>query len=296
MENIFKRMVDGFQTGIFVYGFDSHPYAWPGAIPFIFGQLPVTSPGSWSFLLLICAILRVVKARRRYISIKGQLSTERRKDMEARLDDYRETTPNAMEKCVIANGALFTGTIECESEINVAVYGALIGDVKTGGALEVSGAITGNISAESFHSDCAKITGSIEVRDSAVIGSDALILGDVSGTDIEITGAVKGNVNARGKVSLGKTAVIKGNIKSRSMTMEDGAAIDGQCEQCYAEKPAARFFEELEGGAVLDKDPVNEPVEFSSLTDLDPASVDDFNDGEDEYMEESPIGEVAAGI
>ena len=58
-----------------------------------------------------------------------------------------------------------------------------------------------------------------------------------------IAGAVKGDIDIMGPVILDSTAIIMGNIKSRTLQINNGAVIEGLCSQCYAEVNPMSFFE-----------------------------------------------------
>jgi len=58
-----------------------------------------------------------------------------------------------------------------------------------------------------------------------------------------IAGAVKGDIDVHGPVILDSSAIIMGNIKSKSVQINNGALIEGMCSQCYADKKPSAFFE-----------------------------------------------------
>ena len=41
------------------------------------------------------------------------------------------------------------------------------------------------------------------------------------------------------------SAIVMGNIKSKSVQINNGAVIEGMCSQCYAEVNPTSFFEEI---------------------------------------------------
>ena len=49
-----------------------------------------------------------------------------------------------------------------------------------------------------------------------------------------IAGAIKGDIDLQGPVVVDTSAVVMGNIKSRSVQINNGAVIEGFCSQCYA--------------------------------------------------------------
>ena len=65
------------------------------------------------------------------------------------------------------------------------------------------------------------------------------------GHEYEVTAiGVKGDIDVQGPVILDSTAIIMGNIKSKSIQINNGAAIEGLCSQCYAEVNPSSFFTE----------------------------------------------------
>ena len=63
-----------------------------------------------------------------------------------------------------------------------------------------------------------------------------------------IAGAVKGDIDVHGPVILDASAIVMGNIKSKSVQINNGAVIEGMCSQCYAEVNPTSFFDELKKG------------------------------------------------
>ena len=86
----------------------------------------------------------------------------------------------------------------------------LEGDIRTAGAIDVSGLINGNV----FVSDM-------------VVTETGSIRGSIEASNIEINGHVEGKVSAD-VIIIGKTAVIKGDIFFKNtLKTEEGADIDG---------------------------------------------------------------------
>ena len=56
-----------------------------------------------------------------------------------------------------------------------------------------------------------------------------------SATSSVVAGAVKGDIDVHGPVVVDTSAVVMGNIKSRSVQINNGAVIEGFCSQCYSE-------------------------------------------------------------
>lgn len=96
-----------------------------------------------------------------------------------------------------------------------------------GKALLVQGKI---ISTENLTID-GRVEGTIELGDhSLTIGPGASVEADLVAQTIVVSGAVKGNVQARVKVDLQSTASVIGDIVSPLIVMADGAMVTGKVD------------------------------------------------------------------
>ena len=89
----------------------------------------------------------------------------------------------------------------------------------------------------------AKISGDIQSKGSSKIGQGTVVIGNITATSAVIAGAVKGNVDINGPVVIDSSAVIVGDIKSKSVQINNGATIDGRCSQCYADVDTSSIFD-----------------------------------------------------
>ena len=76
----------------------------------------------------------------------------------------------------------------------------------------------------------------------AKVGVGSVIIGNISATSAVIAGAVKGDIDVQGPVVVDTSAVVMGNIKSRSVQINNGAVIEGFCSQCYADVDVEGLF------------------------------------------------------
>ena len=77
------------------------------------------------------------------------------------------------------------------------------------------------------------------------IGASTVVIGNITATCAAIAGAVKGDIDVQGPVILDSSAIVMGNIKSKSVQITNGAVIEGMCSQCYAEVNPTDFFNDL---------------------------------------------------
>ena len=146
------------------------------------------------------------------------------------------------ETGVIPNGMTVVGDITTNGSLDI--MGTVKGNVIVAGKLNVTGNIEGDSKAEEIFADGARIIGEVVSNGTIKVGQSSVIKGNMSATSAVIAGAVKGDIDVKGPVVLDSTAIIMGNIKSKSIQINNGAAIEGLCSQCYAEVSPSSFFTE----------------------------------------------------
>jgi cytoskeletal protein CcmA (bactofilin family) len=100
------------------------------------------------------------------------------------------------------------------------------GDVEFAGGLHLDGSIVGNVRSDQAPGSTLSVSqgGSIE--------------GMVEVPNIRLDGTVKGDIHARGRVVLGATARVEGNLYYGVIEMTLGAQIMGKLMQVVPEKAA----------------------------------------------------------
>ena len=146
----------------------------------------------------------------------------------------------SMETAIITSGMAIKGDVNSDGSLDL--RGSVTGNITIKGKLEVTGSIEGNSFAEEVFADGAQITGEIHSNGSVKIGEGAVVKGNISATSAVLAGAVKGDIDVQGPVILDSTAIIMGNIKSKSIQINNGAVIEGLCSQCYADVSPMSFF------------------------------------------------------
>nr|MCR5734750.1 polymer-forming cytoskeletal protein [Lachnospiraceae bacterium] len=145
------------------------------------------------------------------------------------------------ETGVIIEGMSITGDVI--SDGNLDIMGSVKGNINLEGKLKVTGSIEGNSDVEEVFADGAKITGDLKALGTVKIGAGTVVRGNVTASGGVFAGAVKGDIDIMGPVVLDSTAIIMGNIKSKTIQINNGAIIEGLCSQCYAEVSPTEFFE-----------------------------------------------------
>ncbi len=75
-----------------------------------------------------------------------------------------------------------------------------------------------------------RIEGEIHTNGTLIVGENAVIKALISAGSLICSGKINGNVNAAKKVELMKPAVLIGNVRSPSISMEPGAHFHGMCD------------------------------------------------------------------
>ena len=148
------------------------------------------------------------------------------------------------ETAVITAGMRVKGDILSNGSADI--FGEVYGNVQVKGRLNVTGKIAGNSKGAEILADSAKINGDLISDGGIKIGVGTVVVGNVEATEAVIAGAVKGTIDVKGPVMIAETAVVLGNVKAKSIQINNGARIEGMCVLCYAEQSAAKFFEEQE--------------------------------------------------
>lgn len=147
------------------------------------------------------------------------------------------------EVSVLTESMIINGNIATEGALDV--RGSIVGNVEALGKLNITGAIQGNSQAAEIYAEGAKITGELRSGGSVKVGQSTVIIGNIYANSAVIAGAVKGDIDVKGPVILDSSAIVMGDIKSKSVQINNGAVIEGMCSQCYAEVNPTSFFEEL---------------------------------------------------
>ncbi len=152
-----------------------------------------------------------------------------------------ELEDEAQEVTVITKGTTINGGIK--SDTSLVVKGTIEGDVECEGKLTITGKVAGNTIASEIYVNTPKLEGDINSRGIVKIDVGTVVIGNINCTSVLVAGAVKGNIEVNGPVIVDSTAVVKGDIKAKSIQINSGAVIDGHCSLAYADVDLDSFFE-----------------------------------------------------
>lgn len=172
-----------------------------------------------------------------------ELSSEAGKENEAtkEIEAAKEKDIPLDDVTVITKGTTINGGISSDGSLDI--MGTIIGDVECLGKLTITGKITGNSTAAEVYVNAERLMGNINSEGSVKVGQGSIIIGDIVATSGVIAGAIKGEIDINGPIVIDATAIIKGNIKAKSVQINNGAVIEGYCSLCYASVNVDNVFE-----------------------------------------------------
>ena len=149
---------------------------------------------------------------------------------------------NNVTVTTITSGTTIRGGISSDGSLEV--MGVITGDVECQGKVSIIGQVSGNVIASEVYVSTQRLEGSLSSEGTVKIGVGTVIIGDIDATSAYIAGAVKGDIDVNGHVEVDSTAIIKGNIKAKSIQVNNGAVVDGYCSLNYAGVNLDDFFDE----------------------------------------------------
>jgi cytoskeletal protein CcmA (bactofilin family) len=102
--------------------------------------------------------------------------------------------------------------------------------------------IEGEIRSDSNVRIDGRVKGTISVRGRLIVGASGVIEGDVTCQSSDIEGTVNGKINCQDLLSLKATAKLNGDINTKKLAIEPGAVFTGNCS--------------MAGGIVKEMDPM----------------------------------------
>jgi cytoskeletal protein CcmA (bactofilin family) len=80
-----------------------------------------------------------------------------------------------------------------------------------------------------------KLEGEFDLNGELVVAPPAVLNGEIKAVNVTVSGNVTGNLTAREKIHLEKSAVVSGRLNSPRLSVADGASFNGDIEM---KKPA----------------------------------------------------------
>ncbi len=146
------------------------------------------------------------------------------------------------ETTVISRNTVIDGNIR--SFANITIDGSVKGDVKITKNINVSGKVVGDIECNNSTMMGASMQGNILSKGQVQVDRDSLLLGDISAQYLDLNGKIKGNIDVGGKAEFKTDAIILGNITASTITVLDGATIQGYVNTTFLQESSSSIFPE----------------------------------------------------
>lgn len=133
--------------------------------------------------------------------------------------------PVNMKESIILGNTTIKGDVI--TDVGIQIYGAVIGNIESGGRVQLAGKVEGDISGKSVVITDTSLNGNIHAENDVSIKSGCVIKGDVSGNKIILNGTIEGNIDATGQVDFEVGSIVDGNVSAKSFNIKPGARING---------------------------------------------------------------------
>lgn len=151
---------------------------------------------------------------------------------------YQHSQNDDDEITVISRNTVIDGNIR--SFANMSVDGNVKGNIETTKDIDLNGKIVGNIACNNAQMRTSQIQGNIQMKGNAYMERDTLLIGDLTSTYANVNGKIKGNLDITGKAELKSDAVVFGDISASTITVNDGAIIQGYVSTTFLNKEESK--------------------------------------------------------
>lgn len=146
------------------------------------------------------------------------------------------------ETTVISRNTIIDGNIRSFANINI--DGSVKGDVKITKNISVTGKVVGDIECNNSVMTGASMQGNIASKGQVQLDRDSILLGDIAAQYLDLNGKIKGNIEVGGKAEFKTDAVVLGNITASTITVLDGATIQGYVNTTFLQESSSSIFPE----------------------------------------------------
>ena len=151
---------------------------------------------------------------------------------------YQHPKSEEDEITVISKNTVIDGNVR--SFANMSVDGNIKGNIETTKDIDLNGKVVGNIACNNAQMRTSQIQGNIQMKGNAYMERDTLLIGDLTSTYANVNGKIKGNLDITGKAELKSDAVVFGDISASTITVNDGAIIQGYVSTTFLNKEESK--------------------------------------------------------
>ena len=153
---------------------------------------------------------------------------------------FNSNTPTSDddEITIISKNTVIDGNVR--SFANMSIDGNIKGNIETTKDMNINGKVVGNIACNNAKMRTSQIQGNIQMKGNAIMDRDTLLIGDLTSTYANVNGKIKGNLAITGKAELKSDAVVFGDISASTITVNDGAIIQGYVSTTFLNKEESK--------------------------------------------------------
>lgn len=132
---------------------------------------------------------------------------------------------NDLKESVILGNTTIKGDVITDTGIQI--FGAVIGNIESGGKVQLVGKVEGDITGESVVITDTSLNGNITATKEVFVKKGCSVTGDIAANKVVLNGEVTGNIDAEGQVDFEAGSILEGNVSAKSFNIKPGARING---------------------------------------------------------------------
>lgn len=126
---------------------------------------------------------------------------------------------------ILAEGSTFEGTLRAKGDVDLACN--FRGDILSEGKVTMRTSLVGNVTGNCVELVDCNVQGNVQAATVLGISSHSVVVGDVKTQDLLCAGEIAGNIESKGHVILSSSAKLKGDLTAATLSIEQGAVIEG---------------------------------------------------------------------
>lgn len=131
------------------------------------------------------------------------------------------------------------------TDCSIVFDGRIEGALASEGDVHITGTVIGDVSGQDITLSEGRVKGNISARGDVRINGESVIVGDMSGQNIDFNGKCKGNMAFENIVTLRSESLIVGNVSSLTVGMETGAIVRGEIHSTSETRFDEDIFDEF---------------------------------------------------
>lgn len=139
---------------------------------------------------------------------------------------YNRTAP--VQKTILAAGTTFVGNMTAQGDVDMDCD--FQGDIRANGTVTIRTKLAGDLSAKVVELVACEVQGDVHADESVRIDGSSKVVGNITGKDLNCAGSVQGNIQVSGHVTVSGSAYIEGDLEAASISVENGAGVNGQMQ------------------------------------------------------------------